>query len=76
MNRYTQCAACLRTIRERADDVALTHCSEPRVALFFHDEAECRKIAQAMRRARGRNAWALTFRAYAWCPQEAEGLAS
>ena len=75
-NPYTQCVACGGNIREKHDDIALSHTSEPRPIMFFHDTEECRQIAQAMRLARGKNEWCLTFRAYRWCPQEAEGLAS
>jgi len=76
MNPYTTCMACGGTIRERADDIALSHTSKPKPVMFFHDTEECKEIARAMRRARGVNEWCLTFRAYAWCPYEAEWLAS
>jgi len=76
MNPYTTCHACGGTISERADDLALTHCSEARVIMFFHDTEQCRAIAKAMRKARGENEWSLTARAYQWDPVEAEWLIS
>jgi len=74
MNPFTTCAACLRPIREREDDIALSHTSKAKPVLFFHDVEACREIARRMRTVRGANEWALTYRAYAWCPREAEGL--
>jgi len=74
VNPYTTCLACGGTISERADDIALAHCSEPKPILFFHDTPECRAIAKAIRCVRGNNEWALTYRAFSWDPYEAEWL--
>ena len=70
---HITCLACGRTIREKSDDIALSHNSEPKPVMFFHSNRQCREIAQRMRRARGRNEWSLTHRSYMWCPVEAEG---
>ena len=75
MNPWCTCMACWQTISENADDIALFHTSKPRPIFFFHAKEECELVARMMRDVRGKNEWALSYRAHSWDPLESEGLA-
>lgn len=74
MNPFTTCAACWRPISENAGDICLHHTSKPQPMFFFNAKEECELVARMMRDVRGKNEWALSYRAHSWDPLESEGM--
>jgi len=72
---HITCHACGGRIREREDNIVLSHRTDRTAQkLFFHfdlrGEGKCVESSRDTHRSRGAHKWKLTYRPYTWDPEE------